>query len=121
MTGRLTAIIRKEFRHIVRDWQTLIIVLAMPLVLMFLYGYALDVNIQDVPVVVVDPSRTPESKALTEAIDNSELFKVIEVVSAAQNPLEYFGAGMQSACFGFPRFRRRPAAAGARAGYSGAH
>jgi len=35
MIKRLGAIMRKEFRHILRDWQTLIIVLAMPVVMMF--------------------------------------------------------------------------------------
>jgi len=98
----LTAIIRKELRHIVRDWQTLIIVLAMPLVLMFLYGYALDVNIKDVPVVVEDPAPSVESRALIAAIDKSELFKVVSVVAATPRPSKYFRGRRVKAVFRLP-------------------
>ena len=41
--ARLRAVIAKELCHIVRDWQTLMIVIAMPVVMMFLYGYAINV------------------------------------------------------------------------------
>ncbi|HEX7509925.1 MAG TPA: ABC transporter permease, partial [Chitinivibrionales bacterium] len=99
---QLTAIIKKEFRHIVRDWQTLIIVLAMPVVLMFLYGYALDVTIKDVPVIVEDPAPSPESRAMIKAIDNSELFKVTSVVTVAVRPQECFRGRSVKALFRFP-------------------
>jgi ABC-2 type transport system permease protein len=102
MTKRLLAIIRKEFWHILRDWQTLIIVLAMPIVLMFLYGYALDVNIQDVPVIVEDPAPSVESRAMIDAIDKSELFKVVSVVRVVNDPLEYFRGKRIKVIFRFP-------------------
>lgn len=99
---RLWAVVHKEFRHIVRDWQTLIIVLAMPVALMFLYGYALDVNIKDVPVIVEDPSPSLESAAVIKAIDNSELFKVTGVVRVAVEPHELFRGKGVKAVFRFP-------------------
>ena len=90
MIKRLGAIMRKEFRHILRDWQTLVIVLAMPVVMMFLYGYALDVTIENVPVIVEDPRPSVESKAIEKAIDQSSLFKVVGVAAVADQPSELF-------------------------------
>jgi ABC-2 type transport system permease protein len=97
MIGRIRAIIRKEFHHIFRDWQTLIIVLAMPVAMMFLYGYALDVTIRDVPVVVEDPSPSVESRAVASAIDQSELFSVVGAVRSVPDPRALFrGSGIKA-------------------------
>ena len=87
---RIRALIRKETWHILRDWQTLAIVLAMPVFMMFLYGYALDVNINDVNVMVEDPNPTPETRLLIRAIDQSSLFKVSGVVNSVSNPDQLF-------------------------------
>jgi len=91
MIKRLVAIMRKEFRHILRDWQTLIIVLAMPVVMMFLYGYALDVTIENVPVIIEDPSSSVESRALIKTIDQSALFKVVGIVPLQPCLMNFFG------------------------------
>jgi ABC-2 type transport system permease protein len=100
--GRIRAVIRKEFHHIFRDWQTLIIVLAMPVVMMFLYGYALDVTIKDVPVVIVDPAPSVESRAITAAIDQSELFSVAGIVRVSPDPRDLFRGRRIKAVFRFP-------------------
>jgi ABC-2 type transport system permease protein len=90
MNRRLQAIMLKECMHILRDWQTFIIVLAMPVVLMFLYGYALDVNIKDVPVIIEDPFPSVESRAVAAAIDKSELFRVVDIVHVVPAPRDCF-------------------------------
>ncbi|HUI91174.1 MAG TPA: ABC transporter permease [Chitinivibrionales bacterium] len=90
MNRRLFAILRKETWHILRDWQSLIIIIAMPTFMMFLYGYAFDVNINDVPVLIVDPQPTPETAAIARAVDHSSLFKVSGTVRTLQDPLEVF-------------------------------
>jgi ABC-2 type transport system permease protein len=102
MKIRLFAIIRKEFHHIFRDWQTLVIVLAMPVVMMFLYGYALDVTIKDVPVIIEDPSPSVQSRMLINAIDKSELFSVDSIVRVASDPRELFRGRRIKAIFRFP-------------------
>jgi ABC-2 type transport system permease protein len=93
--------------HILRDWQTLLIVLAMPVFMMFLYGYALDVNINDVEVMVEDPSPTPETAQLIRAIDHSSLFKVKGVVNSVGNPDDLFKKSHVKALFRLsPSFTR---------------
>ena len=122
MIKRLGAIIRKEFRHILRDWQTLIIVLAMPIVMMFLYGYALDVTIENVPVIIEDPSPSVESRELIKAIDESELFKVVGDRSRGGPALRALPAVSYKGPVSFPRrLFREPAHAPQARDYPGAY
>jgi ABC-2 type transport system permease protein len=54
--GALGAFTTKEFRHILRDRQTLTILLLMPLVQVVLFGFALRSDVRDIRLAVVDPS-----------------------------------------------------------------
>jgi ABC-2 type transport system permease protein len=88
MLKRILAIVIKEFRHIVRDWQTLMIILAMPVVMMFLYGYALTMDLKDVPVIVIDPSMSSQVRTIAGDIDGSTLFSVLGIIQTSDQPGE---------------------------------
>lgn len=87
---RIGAIAAKELRHITRDWQTLMIVLLMPLVMMFLYGYALTMDLNEIPVIAEDPAPSVESARVIAAIDATTLFHVIGVEGVVNDPSELF-------------------------------
>jgi ABC-2 type transport system permease protein len=74
--SRIPPLARKEFKHILRDPRSLWIVFMLPNVMMFLFGYAIDLDLKDVRVGVCDLSRTPQSRELVEAIDASSCFSV---------------------------------------------
>ncbi len=74
--GRLAAIARKETLHVLRDWRSLGLAIAIPMLLILLFGYALDLDVDDVPTVVWDQSRTPQSRALLAAFDGSPYFSL---------------------------------------------
>jgi len=65
--GRIAAVMAKEFRHIVRDSRSLMIIFLMPVVMTFLYGYAMNFDVRDIPLGVVDHDRTPVSRELTSS------------------------------------------------------
>lgn len=67
-TRRIRAIVRKEAQHIVRDRTTLILVLLTPTALLLLMAYALTVDVQHVPLAVLDYDRTPTSRAFVQQI-----------------------------------------------------
>jgi ABC-2 type transport system permease protein len=92
----------KERKHILRDWQTLMIVIAMPLVMMFLYGYALTLDIQDVKVIIEDPAHSRAGRYITQSIDASEMFKVIAVKEAVSDPSVIFKTYNIKALFKLP-------------------
>ncbi len=76
MNSRLISIIRKEFIQIFRDPRTLALILVMPIVQLFLLGYAATTDVKNVPIAVWDQSRTPESRALLDAFRSADYFKI---------------------------------------------
>jgi ABC-2 type transport system permease protein len=80
MNSRLLSIIRKEFIQIFRDPRTLELILVMPIVQLFLLGYAATTDVKNVPIAVWDQSQTPESRALLDAFRAADYFKINYVV-----------------------------------------
>ena len=68
MSG-LLAVAVKELRQIRRDRRTLVILIAVPALFLFLYGYALNFDIRHVSMVVSDRDGSAESRALVAAFD----------------------------------------------------
>ncbi len=73
---RLAAVARKESLHLLRDWRSLTLALAIPLFLILLYGYALTLDLRNVPTVVWDQGRSPESRELLSLFGSSPYFTI---------------------------------------------
>jgi ABC-2 type transport system permease protein len=73
---RLTAIARKEFIHVLRDRRSLGMALAVPIVLLLLYGYALTLDVDDVPMIVWDQSETAASREFISRFAGSRYFSL---------------------------------------------
>ena len=73
---RLTAVARKEFIHVIRDWRSLVLAIAIPMLLIALFGYALTMDLKNVPTAVWDQSRTAESRELLSLFDGSVYFSL---------------------------------------------
>ena len=71
---RFLAFIRKEFRHILRDRRTLLILFGMPVVQVLLFGFVLSTEIKNASIAVLDPSKDAESIALTNKLVSSGYF-----------------------------------------------
>ena len=69
----------KETRHILRDRRTLTVLLLMPVVMVLLFGYAIRTDVQDVRVLVVDPSQDARSAELTRALAATTALRLIGV------------------------------------------
>jgi ABC-2 type transport system permease protein len=67
-TRRLWAIAGKEIKHIWRDRSTLVLVLLTPTLLLLLMAYALTVDLQHVPIAVLDYDRSPTSRTFVQQI-----------------------------------------------------
>lgn len=73
---RIWAVARKEYLHIVRDRRSLAMAIAIPMLLLLLFGYALTLDVDNVPLVVWDQSRTPASRAFVAHFDGSPYFSI---------------------------------------------
>lgn len=71
------AVARKEFRQIVRDRRTLLILLFVPAFFLLLYGYALNWDIRHVHLAVEDRDHTPESRSIISAFVHSGYFDLV--------------------------------------------
>jgi ABC-2 type transport system permease protein len=74
--GRIGAVVRKEFIHVGRDPRLLAVVLVMPIIQLLLFAYAISFDVRNLPTVVVDLDRTPDSTAYVRAYEASGLFQV---------------------------------------------
>lgn len=75
---RIGVMALKETRELARDPITVWISLLMPLVMLFLYGYAVTLDIQNIPLGVWDRDRTPASRALVDGFVQSGYFRLTE-------------------------------------------
>ncbi len=73
---RIKAVARKEFLHIVRDPRSLGMAIAIPMLLLMLYGYALTLDVDDVPMVVWDQSQTQASRDFLSRFQGSRFFSL---------------------------------------------
>jgi len=74
------AVFYKEALHVRRDAGTLFFSLTMPLLQMFLLGFAIDTNIRQINTVVYNADGHRESRELLDRFRNSDTFHVIQYV-----------------------------------------
>ncbi len=73
---RFKAIVKKEFIQAKRDRISLVMPIMMPIVMMFLFGYAVNTEVDKVPTIVLDMNRTAESRAFVEHFAASGYFLI---------------------------------------------
>lgn len=74
--GRIAAITRKEFVHLIRDPRALAMVILMPLIQLVLFAYAISFDITNVTTVVVDQDRSVASREYVARYRASDFFNV---------------------------------------------
>ena len=72
---------RKEFRHILRDVRSLIMALVLPMFLMLLFGYALNLDVDRIPTLVYDGDQSSASRGLIEQFRGSRFFQIAGFVN----------------------------------------
>lgn len=73
---RLKAVIGKEFRHILRDPRSLFIVIALPLLMIFVFGYAMSFDLSGIDTLILDLSRSEPSRQLRDRFVHNDYFIV---------------------------------------------
>jgi len=82
MNHRLFSLIRKEFIQIVRDPRTLILTFVLPVVMLFLLGYAATNNVRNIYLAVWDQDHSAASRGLIEAYRAADYFQLTSVVAS---------------------------------------
>jgi ABC-2 type transport system permease protein len=74
---RILSQARKELIQIFRDRLALLLALVLPLILLFLLGTALSLNVHDLPLIVQDFDDSAASRSLIDAFRSSITFRVV--------------------------------------------
>lgn len=109
---RIASVGRKELIHIWRDPATLFFTLFIPIVEMFMLGYAINTNVRDVRTVVFDQAQTQESRLLIQKFENTKDVKVVAYVRTDEEMHRWIVAGKARAAIKIPEDFSRQLQAG---------
>src|SRR5574338_981913 len=93
MNSRLMSIIRKEFIQIFRDMRTLVMILIIPIMQLFLLGYSATSDVRNIPLAVLDQSRSYESRALLNSYRAADYFQIAYTVTSEADIEELIASG----------------------------
>ena len=85
--------IQKEFRHILRDKRTMLILLGMPIAQILLFGFAISTEVKNSRVAVLDPSGDATTRRIVEQLDASQYFEVAHRVDRIEEVDRLFRRG----------------------------
>jgi ABC-2 type transport system permease protein len=83
LNSRIFSIVRKEFVQLFRDPRTLALAVVIPIVQLFLLGYAATSDVRNISLAVWDQSKTTESRQLLDAFQASSYFRINYFVNSS--------------------------------------
>ena len=95
--NKIRFIAHKEFRHIMRDPRSLIIAIVMPMMMTFLYGYAINLDIKNIKLAILDFDRSSESRKLAADFYNSGYFRTPDASPTIDDPEKILKTGEANA------------------------
>jgi ABC-2 type transport system permease protein len=85
--------VRKEFHHIFRDRTTMAILLLLPILMLILFGYAINTEIRNTRIAIYDPSNDEATKAIAEKLNASEYFTIVKNINHPSEVEKLFLSG----------------------------
>jgi ABC-2 type transport system permease protein len=85
--------VRKETLHLLRDRQTLAILLLLPLVQVLIFGFAVRTDVRRIPIMLVDPTPDVATLELRDRLAASERFSLTGVAASTHDLGLQFRAG----------------------------
>jgi len=116
MKRRIAAITKKEVIQILRDWRSLVAAIALPMVLLMLYGYGINMDVRRLGTAVLDQDVSRQSKELLDSFEHSGCFRFVERVDSYSDLDRLMDHGRVKAAIVIPAgFARKIARGGAAA------
>ena len=82
MISRTKAIIKKEFKHLLRDKRMLFVLIFFPAFLLAMFGYAVNFDVQNVKLAVYDQDKSELSRDFISRLSTSAYFDLVKVVDS---------------------------------------
>ena len=90
---RILALFVKESTQLLRDPRTLMMVFGLPLIELFLFGYAVSLTVYHIPTAVVDQSQDADSRNYIQALVNSDYFDITQSLGSEREVMQAIDAG----------------------------
>jgi len=87
------AFVRKEFYHIFRDKMSMLILLVMPVLMLVLFGYALNTEVKNSKLAVYDPSQDEATRAIVEKLQVNNYFVLSRMLKSPEEVDKAFKSG----------------------------
>ncbi|GLT19688.1 transport permease protein [Vibrio zhanjiangensis] len=100
---RIKAIIFKEVRQLSRDKITFGMVVMIPLIQLLLFGYAINTDIRNIPIAVVDQSNNAAGRMITESVKVTQVVDVKRYFETAKQAERAIEAGEVRAALILPK------------------
>ncbi len=92
----------KEFAQLRRDRFTLAMMVGIPAIQLLLFGYAIQTEVRHIRTLVLDESKTPESRALIAVLTNTGDFDIVGSVASRVEIADQIGRGAAQAAVVIP-------------------
>jgi ABC-2 type transport system permease protein len=99
---RLRCLVLKEFLELRQNPRLFGLVIVAPIIQLTMLGYAATTDVKDVPVVVADGDRSPESRNLIARFDASPNFTVLDTVTTVREVDPYLQRGQAWVALAIP-------------------
>jgi ABC-2 type transport system permease protein len=100
--GRLMAMVKKEFVQMRRDPATFRLMLAVPVMQLLIFGFAIRTDVRHLPTVVFDQSRSQQSRAFVQALTATDNFVVKREAHSYTEAIEAVNTGVARAAIVLP-------------------
>ena len=94
--------LRKEFIQMRRDRLTLAMMVGIPAIQLALFGFAIRTEVRHLPTLILDESRSRESRELIATLVNSTYFEIVGTVRGRDEVADWIGRGDAAAAVIIP-------------------
>lgn len=89
MLNRIYAIAKKEFRQLKRDKRLMFVIFFFPVMLLVMFGYAVNFDVKHVKIAVYDQEKSSLSRDFINSLLQSEYFDLVEMVTSEKEINRY--------------------------------
>jgi ABC-2 type transport system permease protein len=82
MFKRTFAIIKKEVRQLKRDTRLLAVIFSFPVLLLIMFGYAVNFDVKNIKIVIYDQDKSDLSRDFINSLNSSEYFNIVEFINS---------------------------------------
>lgn len=102
LNTRIFSIVRKEFVQIFRDPRTLALIIVMPIIQLFLLGYAATTDVRNIPMAILDQNQSSQSRELLDAFRAADYFRIDYYVNSTDEYQKLIESGKIRAALVIP-------------------